>query len=184
MDSFTFVPVAPISHSVELYTARLLVQGTIAGPFKRTSDLLNHRESNFVTVDKAALMPVGQQGDSRKLSTPIMMNKGNIHMVAAAPQARPPGEGAQAGAKGSEGREFYVQKDVYPCYALTDTFVIHGQCHVRQGTNLQTFLEVGDIFLPITNPTISLLARPNAPWRRDLVLINKEKLEVMYLVET
>jgi len=113
-----------------------------------------------------------------------MMNKGNIHMVAAAPQARPPGEGAQPGAKGSEGREFYVQKDVYPCYALTDTFVIHGQCHVRQGTNLQTFLEVGDIFLPITNPTISLLARPNAPWRRDLVLINKEKLEVMYLVET
>ncbi|HKP51408.1 MAG TPA: hypothetical protein VJ183_02020 [Chloroflexia bacterium] len=183
MDSFTFLP-SPISHSVELYTTRLLVQGLITGPFKRISDLLNHRESHFAMVDQAALMPLGQQVEARKLTTSIMMNKGNIHLVAATPQARPPGEGAQPGTKAGEGREFYVQKDIYPCYALTDTFVIHGHCHVRQGTNLQTFLEVGDIFLPITNPTISLLVRPNAPWKRDLVLVNKEKLEVMYLVET
>jgi hypothetical protein len=104
--------------------------------------------------------------------------------VAAAPQAaNPSDESAQTGALGGAAREFFVQKNSSPCYVLTDTFVIHGQCYLRQGTNLQTLLEMGDDFFPITNPTISLLARPNAPWRRDLVLVNKEKLEVIYLVE-
>ena len=188
MDSFSFVPSSPISHNVELYTARLLVQGMITGPFKRTSDLLNHRESKFVMVEDAALTPVGQQGELRKLSTAVMMRKNLIQIAAAAgagaQQASSPAGGAtRTGPSGAASREFFVQKNSSPCYVLTDTYVIFGQCYLRQGTNLQTLLEMGDDFLPITNPTISLLARPNAPWRRDLVLVNKETLEVMYLVD-
>lgn len=182
MDTFSFIQASPISHNVELYTARFLVQGAISGPFKRTSDLLNHRESRFVMVDTATITPVGQQSEGRKLSTTVMMIKSHIHLVATAPQEPAPQN--QSDARGGSGREFYVQKTSFPCYALTDTYVIFGHCHLRQGTNLQTLLELGDTFLPITNPTISLLGRANAPsWKRELVLVNKEVLEVIYLAE-
>ena len=184
MDNFTFVPSAPISHNVEMYTERFLVQGIVRGPFKRTSDLLNHREHSFIAVEEASILPLGQQADPSKLSTPVMISKNHLHLVATAPympDAQPQG-GSPAGG-GTSGREYYVQKDIYACYALTDTFVIFGQCHLRQGTNLQTLLEIGDTFLPITNTTVSLLARPSAIWKRDLVLVNKTSIEVMYLDE-
>jgi hypothetical protein len=181
MDTFSFVPSAPISHNVELYSARFLVQGAISGPFKRTSDLLNHRERRYVTVDGATITPVGQQSEGRKLSTSLMMSKGHIHVAATAPQE--PSPQSQPQAPGPPNREFYVQKTIFPCYALTDTYIIFGQCHLRQGTNLETLLELSDTFVPITNPTVSLLGRPSASWKRELVLVNKEALEVMYLVE-
>lgn len=184
MDNYSFVPAAPISHSVELYTARFLVQGAISGPFKRMSDLFNQRETAFLAVDEAMLTPMGQQAEARKLTTPIMMRKDHIHIVAPAPEP-PASQGQDTGkeATAPSTREFYVQKNSSPCYVLTDTFVIHGECHLRLGTDLKTLLEVGDAFLPITNSVISLLGRPNTPWRRDLVLVNKQKLEVMYLLD-
>lgn len=182
MDTFTFVPTAPISHNVEMYTERFLVQGVISGPFKRTSDLLNHREHSFIAVEQASILPLGQQADPSQLSTPVMISKRHLHLVATAPYALEPQPQGATPAGGS-GREFFVQKTSYACYALTDTFVIFGQCHLRQGTDLQVLLELGDPFLPITNTTVSLLARQNAIWKRDLVLVNKENIEVMYLDE-
>lgn len=184
MDNYTFVPSAPISHNVELYTARFLVQGSVSGPFARTSDLLNHRESRFVKVDQAILTPIGQQTELRKMITPLMVNKSHLHLVAISPQ--PPDTqnlDSQILATGNLSRQLHVQKESHHCYALTDTFIIQGECHLRRDTDLQAFLERGDDFFPITNPTITLLDRSNATWRRELVLVNREQLEGMYLVE-
>ncbi len=183
MDSFTFVPSAPISHNVELYTARFLVQGSISGPFKRTSDLLNQREGHFVKVDQAALTPLGQQSELRKFTTPIMVTKSHLHLVAISPQG--PGaqvQETQSHVTGHLNREFYIQKTSFPCCAITDALVVQGECHLRRDTDLQILLASGDVFFPITNSVITLVGRSNAPWRRELVLINKEQLEAMYLL--
>jgi hypothetical protein len=196
MDTFTFMPTAPISHNVEMYTERFMVQGIIVGPFKRTSDLMNHRENTYIAVEQAIISPVGQQPESESgsetMTTPVMLNKDHLHIVTIAPYA-PAGQPSGPLTSGPlasppqmptmSSREMFVQKNSFLCYALTDTFVIHGYCHLRQDTNLQVLLEIGEPFLPITNPTISLLARPNAPWKRDLVLLNKANIEVMYLAE-
>ena len=82
MEPFSLVPSAPISHQVELYTARFFVQGTISGPFKRTSDLLNRKDTSFVRVDSATIAPVGQAVDTKPMSTPLMVIRSQIHFAA------------------------------------------------------------------------------------------------------
>jgi hypothetical protein len=183
MEQFTLVPSAPISHQVELYTARFFVQGLISGPFKRTSDLLNRAENDFLRIDCATIAPVGQSADPRPLSTPLMLVRAQVHFVADAP-VPPEGEGT-AGAQQAAAfpREYFVQKIAHPCYAFTETFVIFGHCHLLEGANIEQYLKGHDTFVPLTRATIYLVTRSDSPWQRDLVLINKERLEVMYLTD-
>lgn len=179
-----FSPLGQITHNVELYTARFFVQGTISGPFRRTSDLVNLKDRGFFIVQDASITNLGQAGEPRKLATPLIVGRSHIHFVAIAQQEPPaqdrPASGGGQGAAPTTGREFFVPKTPVPCYGLTDTFIIHGTSHLLQGTTLESFIEMGDTFVPLTNVTVYLAARPTNPWRRDLVIVNKNKLEVFY----
>ncbi len=179
-----FSPLGQFTHNVELYTARFFVQGTISGPFRRTSDLVNRKDREFFIVQEASITNLGQAGEPRKLSTALIVGRNHIHFVAIAPQEpsaqdQPSPAGGQ-GAGPPTGREYFIQKTPVSCYGLTDTFIIHGTSHLLQGATLATFIETGDTFVPLTNVTVYLAARPTNPWRRDLVIVNKNKLEVFY----
>lgn len=193
MEEYTAMPSGPISHNVELYTARLFIQGSISGPFKRTSDLINRRDRDFFTVNGATVTPLGQASTSpQKMATPVYVGRDHIQFAATIPQQTPqtaqqtqqaqqpqaPGQPQSLG----PGREYYVHKQAVPCYALTDTFIIYGQCHLLAGATLETLLQGHDPFIPITKATVYLIVRPNTPWQRELVVVNKEKLEVFYSV--
>ncbi len=187
MQEYSVVPSGPISHSVELYTARLFIQGSISGPFKRTSDLLNRRDRDFFNVSGALVTPLGQTNATpQKIAAPVQVGRDHIHFVATIPrqseqsqQPQAPGQTRSLG----PGREYYVHKQAVNCYALTDTFIIHGQCHLLPDATLESLLQVHDAFIPITRATIYLIARPNSPWQRELVVVNKEKIEVIYPTE-
>lgn len=181
MEEYSVVPSGPISHSVELYTARLFIQGSISGPFKRTSDLINRRDRDFFNVSDALITALGQASATpQKIASPVQVGRDHIHFVATIPQqAQRPQAPGQSPALGP-GREYYVHKQAVNCYALTDTFIIHGQCHLLAGATLESLLQVHDPFIPITKATIYLIARPNASWQRELLVVNKEKIEVIY----
>lgn len=182
MDQYTSVSSGPINHNVELYTARLFIQGSITGTFKRTSDLINRRDKDFFSVTNAGLTPLGQaSATANKVDMPVMVSRDHVHFVATAPQSNPT---QGAGTSPTPGRENYIQKTVHPCYALTDTFIIYGHCHLLIGTGLENLLAVPDPFIPLTKATIYLIARPTASWQRDLVVVNKAKLEALYLVNS
>jgi hypothetical protein len=184
MEEYTAMPSGPISHSVELYTARLFIQGSISGPFKRTSDLINRRDRDFFAVNGATVTPLGQTNTTpQKIAAPVQVGRDHIHFVATAPQPAPQSQSQGQPPGLGPGREYYVHKQALNCYALTDTFIIHGQCHLLSGTTLETLLQSHDPFIPITKATIYLIVRPNAPWQRELVVVNKEKLEVIYSTE-
>ena len=180
MDKDNFSPLftSQISHHVELYTERLLVTGHVAGPFKRLTDLINQRERMFLAAEDASIVPVGLQATPRKLSTAVLVQRSEVHMVAVPPA---PDESEQGSGPGF--REFYIRKVPQPCYVLTDTFVIHGKAHLHQGAALNNLLETGDLFVPITDATVYLVTMPNNPWQRDLVIVNKERIHVMYATE-
>lgn len=184
MDHFISGPSGPTSHSVELYTAQFFIQGSISGPFKRTSDLINRRDKDFFAVLNAGLTPLGQaSATTNKVATPVMVGRDHVQFVATASQPSQTAQGQPPGSAASQGREYYIQKMSHACYALTDTFIIYGHCHLLSGTTLENLLVIPDPFIPLTKATIYLVARPNASWQRDLVVVNKAKLEVIYLVE-
>jgi hypothetical protein len=185
MDEFSFVPSAAIGHQIEACTARFVVQGTVSGAYRRTSDLLNRKDDNFLQVTEPTITSVGgSEADAQKLNSPLWLARRGIHFVSLPlpPQEgeeEEPGEGGAPQPR-SLPREFYISKRVVSCFVMTDTFIIRGQCHLLEGTTLEQLLQVGDPFIPITQTTIFLAARVSHSWQRDLVIVNKEKIEAMY----
>ena len=167
----------PYNHGVEIYTDGLFVSGTLSGPFKRLTDLINRRDEEYMLVYEASITPVGQAANPRRLATPVLVGRSHVHIVAGSP-----GAGAQPQAEAVP-REFHVPKTPVPCFALTDTFSVYGTAHLLQGSTLDSFLRVGDIFVPVTGTTIYLNSMPGTPWQRQLVVLNKAMVQVMYVLD-
>lgn len=173
-----------ISHRLELYTDTLLIQGSVHGPFKRATDLLNRGDSEFISVQKATITPLGQPPSQRVMESSVMVSRSRLHFAVDADaepgqttSPRPPEGNARFG------REAYIQKVGVPCYAITSVYAIHGYCHLLQDAILEHMLRGSDPFIPITQPTIYLVARPTVSWQREVVIVNRSTLTAIYLLE-
>jgi hypothetical protein len=183
MDSSILIPDAlHFDHHVEVYTARFLVRGNISGAYRRTSDLLNSRDDNFLIVDNPLISSPTQSGGPRQLTSSLMLGRHAIHFVSLAPDA--PDEAAEnLTTTQNLARETFIAKRAQPCYIFTDTYIIHGTCHLVPDLTLKQYLELDATFISITQPTIYLAAHTSTSWQRELVIANKEKIEGMYLQE-
>jgi hypothetical protein len=65
---------------------------------------------------------------------------------------------------------------------LTDTYAVVGQCHMVEGGTLENLMAISELFLPLTAATLYISSMSNTPLPRDLVIINKEKIQAMYLM--
>ena len=185
MDDFTLVPKGPISHRVEVYTSGFLIEGSISGPFERVSDLVNRGDSDYLSVHDGSILPLGKSAEARMFMPSMVVNRTHVHFVATAPREgeTPQSEASQTNTGSLASHAFYVPKTSLPCYAFTDIFVIYGYCYLHSGSTLQNLLDKQGIFMPITDAMIYPVAQPNVSWKRSLVLVNKGKLEVVYLLE-
>lgn len=187
----------PLGHDVELYTGRIIVEGTILGPYRLINDYLNERDEGFVKVEDATITLLGAAGSMQKIPSPVKVGRHQLHLVAQGQQSPPPLSDYHARiATGPLDRsrtgplghsptgplgESLVQKLSFPCYALTSAFIIYGNCQMHQGSTLKDLLESDDLFVPVTQATVYLLAASSSSWKRDLVLVCKEQIQVMYL---
>ena len=168
------------AHHLEIYTGNVLVEGTVSGPFARLTDLVNRGDRNYMVVQDASLAALNNQNNRSRLSMPALVRRDQVHFVANVPDPAT----LQAQKQPPALREFYVRKDAVACYVLTDTFAIYGYCHLLAGTTLENLLETGTSFVPLTDATIYLNSLPGAPWQRDLVVLNKEKMQMIHILET
>jgi hypothetical protein len=199
------------SHQVEIYTANLFMQGSILGPFSRTADLINRRDYDNFSVQNVSLASLGQPGSPRPIGYPMMVARPHIHMVAAftTPEnasdpmlsgpltsgsltsssldsgslSSPPSGGLSGRLTKPMTSEYRALRVPRPCYAFTSTFVISGLCHLMEGATIEQLLDGQNIFFHLTQVTAYLTAQPGAPWRRDLVLINKNLIQAIYTTE-
>lgn len=175
------------THYLEMYTDVFLVQGSVTAPFRRTTDLLNRGETEFLTVKRATLTPLGQATSQKVMASDVMVGRTRIHFaVELTPeqaQARGIGEPPSGETKDLLPRDAYVQKGHYACTAVTGTYIIYGYCHIHEDGTLETMLRGADLFTPITHATIYMAARSNVKWQRDLVVVNRRMLVAMFLIQ-
>src|SRR5437667_10515519 len=120
MDNFASVN-APIEHKVELYTDNILIQGAVIASLRRITDLLNQSESEFLAVHGATITALGQAPSQKVMDSPVMVGRSRIHCVVdASPQSARQRTMQTTGGIG--GREAYVRKEAYSCYAITGTY--------------------------------------------------------------
>jgi hypothetical protein len=181
MDNLTTMGGA-ITHKVEIYTNLLALNGTIRGPFKRTSDLLNWNDLQFLSVLDATITPIGQTHSQRVQNHPAYVGRSQVHFVTDL--------GADAASVIITGplddtgyRESAVRKERLQCYAITGSYIIHAHCHLLAGGSLENLLVGNEDFIPLTDATIHNVARSTPPWERDVVIVNRNHLVAMYLAQ-
>src|SRR4051812_31884085 len=178
MDDFSPLMTSNLTtHSLEFFTANLIIQGNSTGPFRRASDLVNRKDRDDIVVDGARITPMGRQANPTPLSTPLILSRPHVHMVSLPPQPEPEyesgglGSGSlssgtlksgtlqsgnltsgslSSGGQANHYREWAVHKFAVPCYMLTDMYVIVGKCHLVEGATLESLIDISDMFIPIT----------------------------------
>jgi hypothetical protein len=179
MDSFSSLTTSSLNiHHLEVFTANLAIQGDATGPFRRASDLVNRKDRDYLIMENARITPVGRPANSNPLTTQLMVARQHIHLVALPPQPE------QENTTGSLGqpRESGVRKMAYPCFMITDTYAVVGQCHMVEGGTLENLMAISELFLPLTAATVYISSMTNTPLPRDLVIISKDKIQAMYLM--
>ena len=181
MDNLTTMVGGPIEHKVEIYTNLLVLQGTIKGPFKRTTDLLNWNDLQFLSVQEVTITPIGQPASQKVQDHPAYLGRSQVQF--AVEMAADPESFTTTGPLDESlgKRENMVRKERIPCYAITNSYIIHAHCHLMPGASLENVLVGSEDFIPLTEATIHHVGRPNAPWQRDVVIVNRNNLIAMYI---
>jgi hypothetical protein len=200
------------SHQVEIYTSNLFIHGNILGSFSRTADLINRRDYSNFTVHDVALASLGQAGAPRPTGHSMLVARQHAHMVSvfANPEntsdpmlsgplstgslssgslssgslANNPPTGGLMGRLAKPGvPDYHALRVPRPCYVFTPSFVISGLCHLMEGTTIEQLLDGQNPFFHLTQVTAYLTTQPNSPWRRDLVLVNKDLIQAIYTTD-
>ncbi|HMA36381.1 MAG TPA: hypothetical protein VKY74_18135 [Chloroflexia bacterium] len=164
------------THPIELFTEHVVVQGTVTLPFRRVTEILNSAERDFVTVDGGTIAPLVHPAQlSGPNRVPTLVRRVQIRYAATYTdphRVKPPGVEFAA-----------VQKVPTACYGFLGPFVFHAHLHMRAGSVLFDFLQLGgDQFLPLTQATVYLVDHPDLPPRQhEVIIINRLFLDVMYL---
>jgi hypothetical protein len=167
---------------MEVYTDLFVIQGYLAMGSQRSSDVLNRANTNFVPVHNASITPLGQPPSPKILEMPVMVRLSLINFVVEMPSAQAAPSGPPTPGHPIYGREAYVTKDDYPCYAITGPYAIYGHCYLHKGTLLENLLQGVDTFMPITRPTVYALSHAPLNWKPSFVLVNKSLLTAMYIM--
>ncbi len=164
-------------HPVELYTDQLVVQGSLALPFRRVTEIVNSPERDYLSVDGATVTPLllpHQAGGPN--AAPVLVRRTQVRFIATYTDP------SQSRATGGEFAA--VHKVPMPCYGFLGPFVFHAHLHIRPGNPLLEVLELGsEPFLPLTQATVYQIAHPEIPPRQhEVIIINRTFLDVIYLV--
>jgi hypothetical protein len=100
--------------------------------------------------DDAIITPLGKPPDQKPVQGPAMVSLDHLHFVVEALRKKQRVEQSGRMSDDLEERAAYVQKDHYPCFAITGTYAITGYCYLQPGKTLDSLLRGRDAYVPIT----------------------------------
>jgi hypothetical protein len=166
---------APAIHEIVAYTDYLEVKGRVrAWPPRRILDVLNSRQTPYLTVDGASVLPLSRWGKAQPASAEgIVLNKAEIILVWLVKETM---------VKTSEFAT--VHKIPQRVIAYVGPFVAQGTMHIiREATLSQALDAVSDQFIALTAPSILCLSVSGISLEGGLVLcVNKDRIMAVQTV--
>jgi hypothetical protein len=159
----------PAIHDIVAYTDQLEVRGEVkAWPPRRILDVLNSKQTPYLALDHASVMPLSRWGKAQPTSAEtIVLNKAEIILVWLIKET-------EVGAP-----EFVtVHRIPQRVIAYAGPFVAQGTMHImREATLSQALDAVSDQFVALTDPSVLCLPVTGISLQGGLVLcLNKGKI--------
>jgi hypothetical protein len=171
-----------VSHRLELYTGQMIIQGQVNAPFKRTTDLMNWDQAEFLSVQGATVTPLGQAPAQKPPTSAIMVSRSHVHFAAEMPPPQTGKTPAELSTGFLLGQSDYVRKANFPCCAITETYAVYGNCYLHTEGTLENMIQASRDFIPLTRATVYKLGTNANPLQRDLVIVNRRMLAAIYLI--
>jgi hypothetical protein len=165
---------APAIHTIVAYTDHLEVKGEVrAWPPRRILDVLNSKQTPYLTVDGASVLPLSRWGKAQPASAEsVVLNKQEIALVWLIRETE---------VKATE--LVTVHKVPQRVIAYTGPFVAQGKMHIlREATLSQALDATSDQFVALTNPSVLCLSVAGISFEGGLVLcLNKDTLTAVQI---
>ena len=158
----------PAIHEIAVYTDVLEVKGEItAWPPRRVLDVLNDKQTAFLTVEQASVIPLSRWGKAQPtVLESITLNKQEIILVWLIRETK------------VESAEFVtIHKVPREMMAYAGPFVVQGTVHlIREATLGEALDVVKEDFIALTSPSVFCLTVPQLSLKEGAVLaLNKNK---------
>jgi hypothetical protein len=165
------------SNTIELavYTNHVLVQGSVALPYRRVIDLLNSEDREYISIDRATVTPLALTNQvTGPNSNPTVLHRRQVVLAGlTSEQSAPLPDDTTA------------QRSVRtPCLGFVGPFVFHGHVQMLRGQRLLDMLETQHSdFLLFYDVAIYLIDRPDVPAHPHAgLIVNQRMLDVLYLL--
>ncbi len=153
-------------YQIVIFTHQHAINGGVFLRTQRLSDYLNDRRDTNVRILNASIARLENPGRVVERTHFAIVPKESIMLVFEPPQKRPPQRGF-----------IKFPKDQYEIYILLDGVEVRGNIHVQGALDLLNVLaNNAHSFLPITNPTVTILANPTLPFKSEAILINVQRI--------
>ncbi len=164
--------VAPAAHEVVVYTDLLEVKGELkAWPPRRMLDVLNTRQTPYLEVEQASILPLSHWGKAQPtVAEIVVLNEHEVILVWLVREAKV--EALESAA---------VHKIPRQVVAYAGPYVAQGTIHTIPEATLSQGLDAArELFLPLTEPSVYCLSVPGLSLQEGIVLgLNKERLTAM-----
>ncbi len=168
------MPETALPYQIVVFTSDHMINGTVFLRDQRLSDFLNDRRDKNIIVRNAGVARLQNPAKILQKTPNSVIPKAGIVLAFEPPQKQAP----------PPRRFIKYPKNRYGIYIILDGMEVRGEVHVQGSLDLLRIMaEAGDIFLPITQATVTIQANPNVLLQREAVVINTQRIRFIGEVE-
>lgn len=163
-----------LPYQVVVFTSDHTINGTIFLRDQRLSDFMNDRRDKNIMVRNASVARLENPAKILQKTQLTVIPKWGIVLAFEPPQKQAP----------PPRRFIKYRKDRYGVFIILDGMEVRGEVHVQGSLDLLRIMaDAGDIFLPITQATVTIQANPSVLLQREAVVINIQRIRFIGEVE-
>ncbi len=168
--------VEPLTFHVVILTARHFISGEMLFRDQRLSDYLNDRLESVISLRNVQVARLIEPGKILQTHPAAIVQKSWAIVAFEPPQKSIPATKRFFG---------YVKKQQHDVFMVLEGMEVRGVLHTQSDLDLRRLItSSGDIFLPITNATVSLYGNERFVIEQQVIMVNAHLIRYLAKVET